>query len=81
MVQPNLNGPSVGLELFDLGKLHDSATNILQTLSSKLRACDVLEEGAQVDTGVLLGVTVRCCKTLARVNISIETKTTYAKSG
>ena len=43
--QPNANGSSMGLQLFDLCQLHDRTTHILQPLLSEVGAGDMLREG------------------------------------
>lgn len=49
VVQPDADGSSVSLKLFDLGKLHYRSTYVSQTLSSEVRAGDVLEVRCKVD--------------------------------
>lgn len=49
VLHANFNGASVGLELLDLGELHDCLANVAQTLGCKVGAGDVLDVGAEVD--------------------------------
>ena len=46
------------LELLDLGQLHHGVADVLEALGRQVGARDMLQEGAQVDTRVLLGVAV-----------------------
>jgi hypothetical protein len=62
VLNTNLDSASVGLELFNLGELHYGRANIAQTLSCEVCTGDVLDVRAEVDTRVLLGVAVGCCK-------------------
>lgn len=61
MLEAHLDGPPVGLELLDLGELHDGLSDVAQALLGEVGARDVLLEGAEVDAGVLLGEAVCCC--------------------
>ena len=49
------------LKLLHLGQLHDGASDVPQPLGRQVRAGDVLDEGPEVDAGVLLRVAVRRC--------------------
>lgn len=60
VLDPNLNGSSVSLELFYLGQLHNSFANVSEALCREVGARDVFHEGAEVDTRILLGKAV-CC--------------------
>lgn len=55
MLDTDLDSPSVSLKLLNLGQLHDSRANVLESFGGKVGAGDVLLERAQVDAGVLLG--------------------------
>lgn len=59
--QPQTNGSSMSLQLFDTGKLHDRRTDILETLPGKMGACNVLDVRSKIDTRVLFGITICCC--------------------
>lgn len=61
MLNANANCPSVGLKLLHLGQLHYGAAHVPQALRRQVRAGNVLDEGAEVDTRVLLGVPICCC--------------------
>lgn len=54
----DLNCPSMRFELLDLGELHDGASDISQPLGREVRARDVLDEGPEIDTRVLLGIPI-----------------------
>lgn len=56
--QTDADSSPVSLKLLDFSELLNGASDIPETLSSEVCACDVLDERAKVDTGVLLGVTV-----------------------
>lgn len=83
------HGPPVGLELLDLGELHDRLADVPQALGREIRAGDVLNEGRQVDAGVLLGVAVCSCDSVHVSAVIIEWEcvgdsgwvSTYARSG
>jgi hypothetical protein len=62
VLHADLDGASVGLELLHLGELHDCRANVAQTFGCEVCASDVLDVGAEVDTRVLLGVTVGGCE-------------------
>lgn len=58
MVKTDADRPPVSLELLNLGQLHNSLANVLETLGSQVGAGDVLDERSEVDAGVLLGEAV-----------------------
>lgn len=49
MLESNANSPSMGFQALDLCQLHDRTANILQTLSRKIGAGNVLGERRKVD--------------------------------
>ena len=57
--QPHLDGPPVGLELLHLCEPHDGGADVAQAVGGEVRAGDVLLEGAEVDTRVLLCEAIR----------------------
>ena len=59
VVHPDAHSPPVSLELFDLGKLHHRLSDIAEPLSRQVRARNVLDEGGEVDTRILLGIAIR----------------------
>lgn len=61
VVDTNLDGSAVGFQGLGLGELHDGVANVSQTLGRQVGAGDVLDEGGEVDSGVLLGKSVRSC--------------------
>lgn len=65
MFDTDANSPPVSFKLLHLGQLHDRFTHIPQAFGGQVRAGDVLDERAQVDTRVLLGVAVRCCTSMS----------------
>lgn len=60
-LEPDLDGPAMGLELLNLCELHDGTANVAKTLFGELAAGDVFDKGGEVDAGVLAGVAVCCC--------------------
>lgn len=52
---------AVSLQLFDARELHDRRANVLESFSGEMSTGNVLDVGAQVDTGVLLRVAICCC--------------------
>ena len=68
VVDSNLNGSPVSLQLLHLGELHNSGSNVAQTVGRQVGAGDVLLEGAEVNTRVLLGEAIRRCDSLTLVN-------------
>lgn len=62
VLNTDANSPLVSFEFLHAGQLHDGLAHISQTLGGQVRTSDVLDEGSQVDTRVLLGITVRCCE-------------------
>ena len=60
---------AVSFELFYACELHDRSTDVLKTLLCKVGAGDVLDVRAQVDSRVLLRVSVGGCVQSARVQI------------
>lgn len=63
MLKTNADSSSVGLELFNFSKLHNSITNIPQTFSSQIGAGNVLDERSKIDARVLLSITIGSYKT------------------
>jgi len=61
VLDTNLNGPPVSLQLLHLGELHDSGSDVLEALGGEVGAGDVLQVGAEVDARVLLGKAIRRC--------------------
>lgn len=61
LLNANANCPPVCLELLHLGQLHHSPANVSQSFSRQVGAGDMLDKGPEVDTRVLLGVSIRCC--------------------
>jgi hypothetical protein len=58
--QPDADRPPVGFEFLDLSQLHHGLAHVAEALGGEVRASDVLDEGCEVDTRVLLGIAV-CC--------------------
>jgi hypothetical protein len=76
----------VSFEFLDLGELLDSPADVLEALSREVGARDVLDERAEVDTRVLLCVTVCGCDNVSWFLFVTPDNTngarnTYAKSG
>ena len=60
MIDTDAHSPPVGLQLLDLGELHNRRPHVLEPLLREFGAGDVFGEGGQVDAGVLFGVAVGC---------------------
>lgn len=60
MLKSDANSTTMSLELLNSGKAHDGCTDVLETLGREVGARDVLDEGGEVDAGVLLRVAVGC---------------------
>ena len=60
-LQPNANSPPMSFQLLHLRQLHDRPSNIPQTLCGEIRARYVLDVGSEINTGVLLCVSVGGC--------------------
>lgn len=63
--QTQADRATVSLQLFHACKLHNCSTDVLETLLRQIGAGDVLDVGAQVDTRVLLSVSVGGCATVS----------------
>lgn len=74
VLKADAHGIPVGLKLLHLGKLHNRLTHVSQALGREVRAGDVLNEGSQVDTRVLLSITVRSCDLSVSASFSLDTK-------
>ena len=61
MLKTDADRPPVSLELLNLGQLHNSLADVLETLGGQVGAGDVLDERGEVDTGVLFGEAVGSC--------------------
>ena len=61
VLHTDLDGASVGFELFYLGELHDCLAYVAKALGCEVRAGNVLDIRAEVDTRVLLGVAICSC--------------------
>lgn len=58
--EANADSPFVGFKLLDTGEHLDGWADVSETLGRKVGARNVLDKGAEVDTRVLLCVTI-CC--------------------
>ena len=58
VLKTDADRPPVSLKLLNLGQLHNSLANVLETLGGQVGAGDVLDERGEVDTRVLLGAAV-----------------------
>jgi len=59
-IHPDADSPLMRIQSLDGCKLHYRAGQTLQALCSQVGGCDVLQERAKVDSGVLLCVAVGC---------------------
>jgi hypothetical protein len=75
------NRTAMSFEFFHTRKLHHRRTHVLQAFFGKMGASDVLYVRSQVDTRVLLCVSVGSCPNVSIVYEVGEARRTYAKSG
>ena len=55
------DGPSVRLQILDLGELLHGSADVLETLGRQVGTRDVLDERAEIHARVLFGIAVRSC--------------------
>lgn len=65
--EPQADGPPVRFQLFYASEFHYRGTYVLQAFVAEIRARNVLDVGAEVDAGVLLGVAKGCCQCVSIV--------------
>lgn len=68
LLDADLDGASVRLELLYLGELHDGRADIGQALGRQLGASDVLDKGAEANARVLFCEAVGGCSHLVSKN-------------